>query len=63
MVAYTWQRPLADPDKAVERETLLITCTAEGASRKTVTSRKYEVPANSTGRAGVVYFFTVVDWR
>jgi len=62
-VAYTWQRPLADPAGTAERETLLITCTAEGKDPKTVTSRKHEVSARSSGRAGVVYFFTVVDWR
>ncbi len=61
-VAYTWQRPLADPAAAPERETLLVTCTAEGKDRKPVTSRKYAVPARSSGRTGVVYFFTVVAW-
>lgn len=62
-VAYTWQRALADPAKVPERETLLITCTADSADRKTITCRKYDVPANSSGRKGEVYFFTVVDWR
>ena len=34
----------------------------EGKDRKAVTSRKYAVSARSSGRAGVVYFFTVVAW-
>jgi dipeptidyl aminopeptidase/acylaminoacyl peptidase len=61
MVAYTWQRPLGDPP-AAERETLLVTCTADGRDRKTVTARKYTPSAKSNGRTGVVYFFTVVAW-
>jgi dipeptidyl aminopeptidase/acylaminoacyl peptidase len=60
-VAYTWQRLLGDPP-AAERETLLITCTADGRERKTVTTRKYAPSARSNGRTGVVIFFTVVAW-
>jgi dipeptidyl aminopeptidase/acylaminoacyl peptidase len=60
-VAYTWQRPLGDPP-AAERETLLITCTADGRDRKTVTTRKYTLPARSNDRTAVVYFFSVAAW-
>ena len=62
-VAYTWQRSLAKPEEVPERETLLITCNPDGGDRKTVTSRKYTVAENSSGRSAVVYFFSVVDWR
>jgi RNA polymerase sigma factor (sigma-70 family) len=59
-VAYTWQRSLARPKDAVERETFLITCDRDGRNRKTVTSRKYK-PVNPG--SGVVLFFWVLDWR
>ncbi|OWK40296.1 TolB family protein [Fimbriiglobus ruber] len=62
-VAYTWQRSLDKPAEVAERETLLITCGYDGRNRKTVTSRKTEVPENSNGRDSVVYFFWVTDWR
>jgi hypothetical protein len=62
-VAYTWQRPLDNPEKVPVRETLLITVDPDGRNRKVVTSRKYEVPENSSGRTGVVWFFSVIDWR
>src|SRR5439155_24985720 len=39
-IGYTWQRTLAKPEEVPERETLLITCSAAGGDRKTVTSRK-----------------------
>ena len=58
-VAYTWQRPL-DRGGAAERETLLITCDPEGRDHRTITSRKYRPPDPD---AGVIYFFTVLDWR
>jgi Tol biopolymer transport system component len=48
-VAYTWQLPLRQPEDAVERKTYLITCDPDGTNQKTVTMRKYEVPAPSTG--------------
>jgi RNA polymerase sigma factor (sigma-70 family) len=62
-VAYTWQRSLEKPAEVPERETMLITCDPDGRNRRTVTSRKYELPENSSGRDGVVYFFWVVEWR
>jgi Tol biopolymer transport system component len=61
-VAYTWQLPLRQPVEDAERRTFLITCDHDGSNRKTVTSRKYEVPENSSGRGGVVIFFQVVAW-
>jgi hypothetical protein len=61
-VAYTWQMPLRQPSEIVERRTYLITCDPDGNNRKTVTSRKYEVPENSSGRGGVPIFFQVVAW-
>ena len=62
-VAYTWQRTLDKPAEVAERETLLITCDPDGRNRKTITSRKTEIPENSSGRSGIVYFFWVIDWR
>ena len=62
-IAYTWQRSLGKPSEVAERETLLITCRADGSDRKVITSRKYEVPENSSGRDGIVSFFTVLDWH
>lgn len=62
-IAYTWQRSIDSPAEVAVRETLLITCNADGSNRKFVTSRKYEVPQNSSGRSGVVSFFEVLDWR
>ncbi|WP_232068410.1 hypothetical protein [Gemmata obscuriglobus] len=62
-VAYTWQRSLEKPSEVPERETQLITADPDGRNRKVVTSRKYEVPENSSGRASVVLFFSVWDWR
>jgi Tol biopolymer transport system component len=62
-VAYTWQRSLDNPAEVAGRETVLITCDADGKNRKTLTNRKYEVPENSSGRSGVVIFFEVRDWR
>ena len=62
-IAYTWQRPLKKPAEVALRETLLITCNRDGSERKTVTSRKYEVPQNSSGRNGMVIFFQVFDWK
>ena len=61
-VAYTWQMPLRQPNEIVERRTYLITCDPDGSNRKTVTSRKYEVPENSSGRGGMTIFFQVVAW-
>jgi len=62
-IAYTWQRSLDKPAEVPVRETLLVTCNADGTNRKIVTSRKYDVPPNSSGRSGVIYFFEVLDWR
>jgi Tol biopolymer transport system component len=62
-VAYTWQRSLDKPAEVKERETLLITCTADGSNRKTITKRQYQVPENSSGRSSIVFFFEVLDWR
>jgi hypothetical protein len=58
-IAYTWQKPLDQPAKVPDRETLLITCDPYGRNRKTVASRKCRpVKADS-----VVLFFWVRDWR
>jgi Tol biopolymer transport system component len=62
-VAFTWQRSLDKPEDVAVRETLLITCDQEGKKRKTVTSRTYEEPKNSSGRSAISYFFWVVEWR
>jgi len=62
-VAYTWQRSLDAPADVAVRETFLMTCDPDGSQRKTVTSRKYEVPLNSSGRDGIVIFFEVLAWR
>jgi RNA polymerase sigma factor (sigma-70 family) len=62
-IAYTWQRPIEKPAEVPMRETLLITCNRDGGERKTVTSRKYEVPQNSSGPDGMVIFFQVFDWK
>jgi Tol biopolymer transport system component len=59
-VAYTWQRPLVVPTH--KRETLLITCTADGKDRKVVASRRHTLPPDSTELGTMVYFFTVVAW-
>jgi Tol biopolymer transport system component len=61
-VAHTWQLPLRQPGEIEERKTYLITCDADGGNRKTITTRKYEVPTNSSGRDGVTIFFEVVAW-
>jgi Tol biopolymer transport system component len=62
-IAYTWQRPLPKPAEVSERETFLITCDIDGRNRTTVASRKYTVPANSSGRDGIIHFFEVLGWR
>jgi Tol biopolymer transport system component len=62
-IAYTWQKPLDHPSEENVRETLLITCNADGTERNVVTSRTHELSPNSSGRSGVVRFFTVFDWR
>lgn len=62
-IAYTWQRSLDKPAKAAVRETYLITCDFDGTQRKTVTTRKYEVPENSSGRDDIIFFFHVLAWR
>jgi Tol biopolymer transport system component len=62
-IAYTWQRSLDKPAEVDERETNLITCNADGSNRTIVTTRKYEVPPNSSGRSGVIFFFDVLDWQ
>lgn len=62
-IAYTWQKSLEKPGVVPTRTTMLITCNSDGSDRKTVTSRTYEVPANSSGRNSIVYFFVVRDWR
>jgi Tol biopolymer transport system component len=61
-VAYTWQLPLRQPEDAVERSTYLITCDPDGANRKTITMRKYQVPRNSSEPDGVLIFFEVLAW-
>ncbi len=61
-VAYTWQLPIRDPLARVERKTYLITCDPDGDNRKTITMRRYEVPPDSTNRAGVIIFFRVLAW-
>jgi Tol biopolymer transport system component len=61
-VAYTWQMPLWEPERAVERKTYLITCYSDGTNQKTITMRKCEVPKNSSGRDGVIIFFQVWSW-
>jgi hypothetical protein len=62
-IAYTWQRSLDKASDVPDRETMLITCDRGGGNRKTITSRKYRVPENSSGKDGIVHFFCVVDWR
>jgi len=62
-IAYTWQRLLEKPAEVAQRETLLLTCDRDGGNRKIVTSRKYVVPENSSGRSSVVFFFEIVGWR
>jgi len=62
-IAYTWQRSLDKPSEVNVRETLLITCNADGTNRKVVTRRNYVVPQNSSGRSSVISFFSVLDWR
>ena len=62
-IAYTWQRSLDKPAEVKERETLLITCDADGSNRKTITKRRYQMPENSNGGSGIVFFFEVLDWR
>lgn len=62
-IAYTWQRSLDKPAEVDVRETFLMTCNADGSNRKAVTSRKYQVPENSSGRDGTTIFFTVLDWK
>ena len=62
-IAYTWQPPYEKPAEVSTRETRLITCDADGTNRKTVTSRKYELPENSDGRGGIINFFEVRGWR
>jgi Tol biopolymer transport system component len=61
-IAYTWQMPLRQPGEGVDRKTYLITCDEDGSNQKTVTTRKYEVPPNSSGRDGVIMFFEVLAW-
>ena len=62
-IAYTWQRPLKESNDIKQRETFLITCSADGKDRKTITRRKYELHPRDKDAASVVFFFTVVDWR
>jgi hypothetical protein len=62
-IAYTWQRSLERPKEVAVRETFLITCDPDGGNRKTITSRKYEVPPTNSGRAGTIIFFQVLSWR
>jgi Tol biopolymer transport system component len=61
-VAYTWQMPLRQPEEVAERKAYLITCDPDGDNRKTITMRKYEVPANSQMRKWVFSFFKVLAW-
>jgi hypothetical protein len=61
-VAYTWQRALDKPEDIPERETLLVAVDPDGRNRKVLTSRKCTIPENASGR-GLVWFFTVIDWR
>jgi len=63
MVAYTWQCPPGERGEATDRETLLITCTAEGKDRKIVTSRKQKLTSAKDRPEAIVFFFRVVDWR
>ena len=62
-IAYTWQPTLAHPDRVSERQTLLVTCNADGSNRTVVTSRKYTIPSKVSGRPNYPIFFTVLDWR
>jgi Tol biopolymer transport system component len=61
-VAYTWQMPLRQPEEVAERKAYLITCDLDGGNRKTITMRKYGVPADSSIRRFVFAFFKVVAW-
>jgi hypothetical protein len=62
-VAYTWQRTLARPADVPEPETLLVTADPDGRNRRVRASRKVVIGENRSGRAGVVWFFWVVNWR
>jgi RNA polymerase sigma factor (sigma-70 family) len=63
-VAYTWQRSLDKPAPyGAELETLLITVDPDGRNRTVVTTRKAPAPIPFPGSSGVMYFFSVVDWR
>lgn len=62
-IAYTWQRPLVNPEDIIERETFLLTCYPDGSNRKIVTFRRDFVSPNSSGRSGVIIFFQLFDWR
>ena len=59
-LAYTWQRSLKKREEAPERETLLVTCDAEGKDRKVIATRKFK-PVSPRAVVGV--FFEVIDWR
>ncbi len=61
-VAYTWQMPLRQPEEVAERKAYLITCDVDGGNRKTITVRKYAVPANSSIRRSAFTFFQVLAW-
>jgi Tol biopolymer transport system component len=62
-LAFTWQPDLDKPAEVPERKTLLLTCDRDGGNRKLITTRKYEVPPNSSGRDSLVIHFEVLDWR
>lgn len=61
-IAYTWQAPLHQPQEVAERTTYLHSCDPDGTNRKVVTSRRFIVSPNSSGRGGVVFFFQVMGW-
>jgi dipeptidyl aminopeptidase/acylaminoacyl peptidase len=62
-IACTWQRALEKPEETPVRETFLKVCDPDGANRKTVTSRKYKLPANSSHLGETIIFFQVLAWR
>lgn len=61
-IAYTWQRAYEELVDVTVRETFLMTCDPDGSRRKTVTSRKYEVPKNNSRSGATIIFFQVFAW-
>jgi len=60
-IAYTWQRRRENPARGDVLEAFLFICDPDGGARKTVTSRRYKVPENSSSTGAI--FFEVLAWR